>query len=172
VWRWNNVCFSSNCNFILLTTPWRWPNTAETCRSKNKPVIYSHLSIPMALHRQLSIALLSTIDSRSTHCCTHFKIFHCVHSCTWNTVLIFQLNAHLYFDTRSTVGIATCFGLDGSGIESRWGEIFHVCSYRPWGPPSLLHNWYRVSFPGVKRPGRGVDHSHTPSAEVKERVGL
>jgi hypothetical protein len=27
-------------------------------------------------------------------------------------------------------------------------------------------------FPGVKRPGLGVDHSHTSSAEVKERVEL
>ena len=26
------------------------------------------------------------------------------------------------------------------------------------------------SFPGVKRPGRGVDHPPTSSAEVKERV--
>jgi hypothetical protein len=28
------------------------------------------------------------------------------------------------------------------------------------------------SFPGVKRPGRGVDHTPTSSAEVKERVEL
>jgi len=29
-----------------------------------------------------------------------------------------------------------------------------------------------VSFPGVKRPGRGVDHPPPSSAEVKERVEL
>jgi len=28
------------------------------------------------------------------------------------------------------------------------------------------------SFPGVRRPGRGVDHSHPSSDEVKERVEL
>jgi len=28
------------------------------------------------------------------------------------------------------------------------------------------------SFPAVKRPGRGVDHPPTSSAEVKERVEL
>jgi hypothetical protein len=28
------------------------------------------------------------------------------------------------------------------------------------------------SFPGVKRQGRGSDHPHSPSAEVKERVDL
>ena len=29
---------------------------------------------------------------------------------------------------------------------------------RHWGPPGLLYDRYRVSFPGVKRPGRGADH--------------
>jgi hypothetical protein len=46
------------------------------------------------------------------------------------------------------------YGLDGPGNESRWVEIFRTCPDRPWGPPSLLYNGYRV-FPGVKC-GRGV----------------
>ena len=52
------------------------------------------------------------------------------------------------------------------------GEI--SCSHpdRPWSPPSLLYNGYRVSFPGVKRLGRGVDHPPPSSARVKERVEL
>ena len=54
----------------------------------------------------------------------------------------------------SVFGIATGYGLDGPGIESQGGEIFHTCSGRPWGPPSLLHNGYRV-FPGGKE-RRGV----------------
>jgi hypothetical protein len=41
-----------------------------------------------------------------------------------------------------------------------------------WGPPSLLYNGYRVSFPGVKRSGRGVDYPPSCSARVKERVQL
>jgi hypothetical protein len=49
----------------------------------------------------------------------------------------------------SSVGIATDYGLDGPGIESRWGDIFRTCPDRPWGPPSLLYNGYRV-FPGGK----------------------
>jgi hypothetical protein len=53
----------------------------------------------------------------------------------------------------SSVGIATRYGLDGPGIESRWGgEIFRTCPDRPWGPPSLLYKGYRV-FPGVKAAG-------------------
>jgi len=34
------------------------------------------------------------------------------------------------------------------------GTKFSARPDRPWGPPSLLYNWYRV-FPGV-RGGRGV----------------
>ena len=50
-------------------------------------------------------------------------------------------------------------GLDGPGIESRWGRNFCALPDRPWGPPSLLYNGYRV-FPGGKvRPGRAADHS-------------
>jgi hypothetical protein len=73
----------------------------------------------------------------------------------------------------SSVGIATPYGLDGPGIESRWGgEIFPTRPDRPWCPPSLLYNGYRVSFPGGKRPGRGVGYRPPCSAEVKERVEL
>jgi hypothetical protein len=58
----------------------------------------------------------------------------------------------------SSVHIATRYVMDGPGIESRWGDIFRTRPDRPRGPPSLLYNGYRVSFPGVKRLGRGVDH--------------
>jgi hypothetical protein len=56
------------------------------------------------------------------------------------------------------------------GSNPGGGEIFLTRPHRPWGPPSLLHTWYRVSFPEVKRPKRGVDHPPPSSAEVKERV--
>ena len=52
------------------------------------------------------------------------------------------------------------------------GEIFRTRPDRIWGPPSLLYNGYWVSFPGVKQSGRGVDHTPTSSAEVKERLEL
>jgi hypothetical protein len=70
------------------------------------------------------------------------------------------------------VGIATCYELDGPGIESRWRRVFRTRPDRPWGPPGLLCSGCRVSFPGVKRPGRGVNHLPPSSAEVKERVEL
>jgi hypothetical protein len=52
----------------------------------------------------------------------------------------------------SSVSIATRYGLEGPGIESRWGEIFRTYPDRLRGPPSLLYNRYRL-FPGVKAAG-------------------
>jgi len=40
--------------------------------------------------------------------------------------------------------IATRYGMDGPGIESRWGEIFHTRPDRPCVSPNLLYNEYRV----------------------------
>jgi len=68
----------------------------------------------------------------------------------------------------SSVGISTGYGLGGPGIESPWCEIFRTCPDRPWGPPNLLHNGYRV-FPGGKeRMGRDADPSPPSSAAVKK----
>ena len=125
----------------------------------------------------------------------------------------------------SSVGIATCYRLDGPGVESQWPSglrrgsaadrllgirvriplgawMFVLCvlyskdkrqiqdnqdkeveiKYKkmpvedrfsaPVGSPILLYNGYRVSFPGVKRPGRGVNLPSPTRAEVKEKVEL
>ena len=66
----------------------------------------------------------------------------------------------------SSVGIATGYGLDGPGIETRWERDFPHLSRPALGPPSLLHNGYRV-FPGGKeRPGPDADPSPPSSAVV------
>ena len=58
------------------------------------------------------------------------------------------------------------------GLNPDAGENFRTCQDRPWDPPSLLYNGYRISFQGVKRPGRAVDHQPSFSTKVKEKVGL
>jgi hypothetical protein len=55
----------------------------------------------------------------------------------------------------SSVGIATRYVLEGSGIECRWkGEMFRIYPDLPLCPPSLLYNGHLV-FPGGKG-GPGV----------------
>jgi hypothetical protein len=54
------------------------------------------------------------------------------------------------------------------GSNPGGGEIFRNCPDRPWGPPCLPRNGYRV-FPGGKeRPGHDADPSPPSSAEVLE----
>jgi len=43
---------------------------------------------------------------------------------------------------------------------------------QPWDPPSLLYNGYCVSFPGVKWPEHGTDHTLPSNAKVRERIEL
>ena len=77
---------------------------------------------------------------------------------------------------------------DGSRLEERpvhqlfWGFSWQMsqqnlkqpnpfCTHPdlPLGPPSLQYNGYRVSFPAVKRPGRGVDQpSHLAPRFMEE----
>ena len=42
----------------------------------------------------------------------------------------------------------------------------------PWGAPSLLHNGYRISLPGVKRPGRVTNNPPPSSTKIKKSVEL
>jgi hypothetical protein len=59
----------------------------------------------------------------------------------------------------SSVGIATRYRLDGPVIKSRWGAKFSA-------PVQT------GSFPGVKRPGHGVDHPPASSTLPLGLLGL
>ena len=77
----------------------------------------------------------------------------------------------IYYYTRgpgSSVGIVTAYGLDGPGIESRWGRDFPHLSRPALRPTQPSVKW--VS--GKVRPERDADPSPISSAEVKNRVEL
>ena len=71
-----------------------------------------------------------------------------------------------------SVGIATCYGLDGPGIESQWGARFSAPVQTGPAVHSASYTRGSGSFPELKRPGRGVEHPTPSSAEVKEKVEL
>jgi len=81
--------------------------------------------------------------------------------------------AHLNLSGQdSVVGIATGYGLDGPGIESRWGRDYPHPSrpaLRPTQPPV---QWVPGLSRGKERSGRDADPSLPSSAAGHERVEL
>ena len=75
------------------------------------------------------------------------------HCCSGKAVIM-----HSVWGRDSSVGIATRYGLDGPGIESRWGARFSASVQTGPGGHPASYTTGTGSFPGVKRPGRGVDH--------------
>ena len=73
----------------------------------------------------------------------------------------------------SSVGITTAYGLDGPGIESRWGARFSAPVQNGPEAHRASCTMGTGSFPGGKvRPKRDADPSPLSSAEVKNRVKL
>ena len=67
----------------------------------------------------------------------------------------------------SSVGIATAYGMDCPGIESRWVWDFpHHSQTGPKAHPDSC-SMSTESFRGVKQPGRGFDHTPPSSTEFK-----
>ena len=72
----------------------------------------------------------------------------------------------------SSVGIATRYGLQGPGIESRRAARFSAPVQTGYGAHPSSCTMGTGSFLGVKRPGRVADHPPPSSAEVEGRVEL
>ena len=68
----------------------------------------------------------------------------------------------------SPVGIATGYGLDGPGIESRWGRNFSHLSRPALGPAQPPVQGVPNFSQGKKRPERDADPSSTSSIVVKK----
>jgi hypothetical protein len=89
-----------------------------------------------------------------------------------------KVNWLLHCEPGSSVSIVSGYGLNDQTIEVRSpaeAKDFSsslLCPDRLWGPPSLLYNGYRGSFPRDKaRPGRDADHSPS-TAEVENEYEL
>jgi hypothetical protein len=65
---------------------------------------------------------------------------------------------HPFKTQDSTVGMTTRYGLDDSGMESRWERDFPHPFRTTLGPIQPPIKWIPGPFPGVKRQGGGVNH--------------
>jgi len=86
---------------------------------------------------------------------------------TWFMATVFDEVYTRYY--QLVLRLATAWTVQGwnPGV----GKIFRTRPVRPWGPPSLLYNEYRV-FPRDKAAGPWNWPPTPSSAEVKERAGL
>ena len=95
--------------------------------------------------------------------CGHDNKFASLFS-SYTTSLLFRVGR------ESAVGVATTLRAGRSEDRIPMGARFSAPAL-PSGPPSLC-TMGTGSFPGLKRPWRGVDHPPRSSAEVKERIEL
>jgi len=76
------------------------------------------------------------------------------------------------FGPGNAVGIATRYGLDGPGIEFQWmARISALVQTGPGAHPTS-YTMGTGSFPGEKRPRRGVNHPPPSGTEVEGRIKL
>jgi hypothetical protein len=109
-------------------------------------------------HRYKMVSYVSTVTKCHIFCSSVLTVFG-------------QPCQHLH-RPGSSVGIATRYGLDGPGLESRWGARFSVLIQTGPGAQPAFYTMGTGSFQGVERVGRSVDHPPPSTAEVKERVEL
>jgi hypothetical protein len=79
---------------------------------------------------------------------------------------IVMTRIHWVMDRESSVAIGTRYGLESLDIESRWGQKCLRPSRLGTRHIQPLHSGYWVSFPGIKRPGRAVNHLPISIAKV------
>jgi hypothetical protein len=113
---------------------------------------------PVAIAKQVNITAISTPTlithiEREVYIRTPSSFYDAEQSLTV-FIHIFSLAFASFWSRDNIVSIATRYGLESPGIETRWGEIFRTYPDRFRGPHSLLYNGYRV-FPGGEC-GRGV----------------
>jgi hypothetical protein len=71
----------------------------------------------------------------------------------------------------SSVGIASRYGLDGQGMESRWGRDFPHPSRPSLGPTQLPIQWVLGLF-RAKRQWRGFDHPPHLAPRLKKNRAI
>ena len=146
----------------------RGPQIAYQCRK--------HLQIPGARRQMWTNLHTEDPQSSSDLCIPLSSDASCSVHVNWYTFSYWRKRVlgtivHNFRVRDSSVGIAIRYGLDGLGIESRWGgKIFLTLLERPWGPSSLLYNGYRV-FPGGKAAGGVAMTTHPNLApRLKEEM--
>ena len=85
--------------------------------------------------------------------------------------IIYEIKC-IYRSWDNSVGTVTCYGLDGMGIESRWGVRFSTRVQTSSEAHPASYTMGTGSFLGVKWMGHSIDQPPPSSTGVNERVQL
>ena len=158
-----------NVDFVYLKMPWlntsKYTTGCECWRGWHWQLFNARLLQCFPERLRDGIFLAETFNTESQLSITYASIPFTAY---WNDREELRQTGNNYYPLL--ISLATGWAVRGSNPGA--ADIFRTGPNRPWGPPSLLYNGYQVSFPGVERPGRGVNHPPTSSADVKERVEL
>ena len=124
--------------------------------SQSRPGRWSYIPVPVWNRTSVFHSITSHFKNSIVHSETErYFVLKCVNVLFTLKVEVNTLLAYLVTGKNRdiSVGIATRYGLDGTGIESRWGRDFpHPSRPTMGGPSSHLHNWYQA-FPWGKAAG-------------------
>ena len=106
---------------------------------------------------------------------TRVYIYIYTHTYTYTHTHIYihiYIYMYIYGGRESSVGIATRYGLDSPGIESRWGRDFPHPSRLALGPTQPPLQWGYRALPGGAAAGAWRWPPTPSTADGKERVEL
>jgi hypothetical protein len=147
----SSICYCNKNKLLLITTLERMHNW-HTCKRE-------HIHAQMHIEAESQTVEKSVLKTSLlvTQMKQSFKLWAAK---PWSASLCYAVRCHymwiIYINVGrdSVVGIATRYGLEGPGIESRWGRDFPHLSRPALGPTQPPVIGYRV-FPEGKG-GRGV----------------
>jgi hypothetical protein len=124
----------------------------------------------------------STVLHSLLSCCYSYAPYLCMSVLNWDaacwmvqlqlvrTATVYMSVYRGYRSRVSSGSVVSDYGLDDRESNPDWVKgffLYPLCPDRLWGPPSLLYNGYRGSFPRSKsRLKRDADHSPPSTAEV------
>ena len=130
-----------------------------------RPALASR-SFLAATQNEILRAVLCTFRIRSLLTPRAIRIWHTISHSVQITINTYTAYSEWAEITQSVKRLSK--GWEVLGSNPGRCEILRTRPDRPWGSASLLHNPYRISFTGVKRPRRGVDHPPHPAPRLEE----
>jgi len=118
---------------------------------------YVHLSVITAHFNALQRSN-STPTSKTGQAVLYAKCHITSRVVNWPLTFTRHVATPLSIGRESAVGIATRYRLDVPGIVFLLGQDFVYPRRWAYGSPNPPYSWFPVTFRGIKRPGRGVDH--------------